>query len=214
MTPPPVCPRCSGALRAPGLWSSDWQCERHGAVAPLFVVPRACVETVSHLAARSDVPLWAPLPLLPGWTVTGMARAGDDRSGACGTALALSGPSPLGGAADIVFVAEEPGVGLGAGLAGQGGVDPGMDPDAAPDAKIEAAGHPTALWATPSAPDRMAFVGEAMGLWLWTVVWPPAAELVLIESISLHDLRERDHTAELVFGAPSPYLSPPPAPAT
>lgn len=48
----------------------------------------------------------------------GGASAGDERTGARATAVALAGPSPLGGPADLVLVAEEPGVGLGARLAG------------------------------------------------------------------------------------------------
>ncbi len=53
-----------------------------------------------------------------------------------------------------------------------------------------AAGHPTALWRAPSAADRVALVGEAGGVWLWAVLWPPAAELLLLEHVELADLRE------------------------
>ena len=31
----PVCPRCGGELRAPGVWSSAWTCAEHGSVDPL-----------------------------------------------------------------------------------------------------------------------------------------------------------------------------------
>ena len=143
--------------------------------------------------AGAAVPLWSPLPLLPGWTVTGLALVGDERGGARATALALSGPSPLGGPADLVLVAEEPGTGLGARIAGIDGVDPGDVVRGAPEAKVEAAGHPTALWRGPSADDRVAFVGEASGVWLHAVLWPPAAELVLLEHVVLHDLRHAAH---------------------
>ena len=48
----------------------------------------------------------------------------------------------------------------------------------------------------------------AQGVWLYAVLWPPAAELVLLEHVVLHDLRDEAHTgAELPFGAPSPRLS-------
>ena len=72
------CPRCSGALRAPGLMSSDWECAVHGAVAPLTTHLRPTAESVRQLAARPGVPLWAPLPLLPHWTLASVACAGDD----------------------------------------------------------------------------------------------------------------------------------------
>ncbi len=207
MSVAPICPRCGGPVKAPGLMTSRWQCEVHGTVLPLTVAPKVSPELLAQTAARSAVPLWAPLPLLPGWTVTGLAHAGDERQGCGATALALSGPSPLGGPADLVLVAEEPGVGLGARLAGTEGVDPGEVLSGPPEAKLEAAGHPTALWRAASAADRVAFVGEAAGVWLWAVLWPPAAELVLVEQVVLHDLRHAAHAAEVLpIGAPTPRL--------
>jgi len=206
MTAPPSCPRCTGALRPPGLMASDWSCATHGAVAPWHAVHPPSPEAARQLAARSDVPLWAPVPLLPSWALTGLGSAGDDRAGARATAVALAGPSPLGGPADLVLVAEEPGVGLGARLAGLDGIDPGPA-GGAPDAKVLAAGHPTPLWRCDSAPDRVAFAGEALGVWLWAVLWPPAAELVLLEHVELHDLRHDPHAdLDLPVGAPSSRL--------
>jgi hypothetical protein len=187
--------------------SSSWDCERHGAVAPLHVWPTVGPEVLAQAAARSVVPLWLPWPLLPGWTVTGLALAGDDRSGSRASALALSGPSPLGGPADLLLVAEEPGIGLGARYAGIESLDPGSCTEGHPEAKVQAAGHPTALWRCHSAEDRVAFVGEALGVWLWAVLWPPAAELVLIEHVVLHDLRDEAHSGlDLPVGAPSRRL--------
>ena len=55
----------------------------------------------------------------------------------------------------------------------------------------------------------MAFVGEALGVWLWAVLWPPAAELVLLEHVELHDLRDATHALlDLPVGAPSTRLLP------
>jgi hypothetical protein len=208
MTAAPTCPRCSGVLRAPGLMSSDWVCDLHGSVSPYHraLMPLSA-EVVAVAASRSDVPLWSPLPLLAGWAVAGLGWCGDDRRRASAVALAFMGPSPLGGPADLVLVAEEPGSGLGARLAGVDGLDPGDSVSGAPDAKIIAAGHPTALWRCQSAPDRVAFVGEALGVWLWAVLWPPAAELVLLEHVELHDVRSKEHAVlDLPVGAPSPRL--------
>jgi hypothetical protein len=208
VTVAPTCPRCSGDLRAPGLMSSSWSCEQHGAVQPLHAVAHPGNEALRKAAQSADVPLWSPLPLLPGWTVTGLAVAGDERAPAKATVLALSGPSPLGGPADLLLVAEEPGVGLGARYAGIPSLDPGGCTDGPPDAKVEAAGHPTALWRCDSADDRAAFVGEAKGVWLYAVLWPAAAELVLLEHVVLHDLRDDAHAAiDLPFGAPSPRIA-------
>lgn len=205
---PATCPRCDGPLRSPRLMSSSWECDRHGPVQPLRRWSRVTGDLLAQAAGQADVPLWAPFPPLPGWTVSGLALAGDERYGARGSALVLSGPSPLGGPADMVLVAEDPGLGLGARLAGIDGVDPGaLVVQRPPDAKVEAAGHPTALWRTDSSEDRMAFVGEALGVWLYLVVWPPAAELVLLEHLELQDLRADPHVAlDLPIGAPTSRL--------
>jgi hypothetical protein len=184
--------------------SSDWTCVVHGAVQPYSSFGPAALPQV---AAHAKVPVWCPLPLLPGWTAGGLGACGDERRGSAATVVALAGPSPLGGPADLLLVAEEPGVGLGANLAGIDDLDPGQVAVGQPDAKVLASGHPTALWRCTSADDRIAFVGEANGVWLWAVLWPPAAELVLIEHLELHDLRHANHQAlELPVGAPSPRL--------
>jgi hypothetical protein len=205
------CPRCGGVVRAPDLMSSDWRCDVHGAVLPFHVVRHISDETLELARAVARVPLWVPWPLLPGWTVTGVGWAGDDRSGGRATALACTGPAPLGGVADVVLIAEEPGVGLGARYAGLDGPDPGPAlADAlthtAAHAKVTTAGHPTPLWSVRSADGRSAYVGEAEGLWLWAILWPADAGYVFAEQVNLFDLRE-SLPGPLVFGAPSPYLN-------
>jgi hypothetical protein len=181
--------------------SSHWTCADHGPVEPYFNVRPEAVPQVSQ---HSRVPLWAPRPLLHGWTLGGLGWCGDERTGATATLLAMAGPSPIGGPADLVLVAEEPGVGLGAHVAGVEAIDPGNLTHGAPEAKLLANGHPTQLWRTASAPDRVAFVGEASGVWLWAVLWPPPAELVLMEHVDLHDLRFEPQ--DLPLGATSPRL--------
>jgi hypothetical protein len=181
--------------------SSDWTCERHGPVQPFF---RGVPEGLAQMTSTARVPVWTPWPLLHGWTLGGLAWCGDERTGATATLCAFAGPNPVGGPADLLLVAEEPGVGLGAHVAGLESVDPGDLAKGAPDAKVLAHGHPTPLWRAGSADDRVAFVGEAYGVWLWAVLWPPAAELVLMEHVDLHDLRQK--ALVLPQGAPSPRL--------
>ncbi|MDP9239176.1 MAG: phosphotransacetylase [Actinomycetota bacterium] len=207
MSQPPTCPRCAGPVRPPGLMSSDWHCELHGAVHPYSVAVTVGPEALDHLTQHAAVPVWCPVPLLPKWTVTGVAQAGDERTGARATVLACAGPAPLGGVADLLLVAEEPGIGLGAHHAGLPGPDPGREFTSVPAAKILVAGHPTPLWSVPADEHRCVFVGEAMGLWLWAVLWPLDAGYVFIEHVELHDLREQP-ACDLEFGAPSPYLRP------
>jgi hypothetical protein len=195
---------------------SEWRCDACGPVQPLYVAEHISLEILAATcdkirSTESGVPLWCPWPLLPGWMVTGVAWAGDDRGGPRATAVALSGPAPLSdGPADVVFVAEEPGIGLGNRLAGIPGPDPGpflrnsLETTAA-HAKVRAAGHPTPLWAVKSLEDRSAYVGEAKGMWLYAIAWPAPAGYVLADRILLHDLTD-SLPSELVFGAPSPNL--------
>lgn len=204
----PSCPRCGGELHPPGLWSSSWRCGVHGAVHPFQPVVQPTAERLQTMSRHSDVPVWLPWPLPRGWLVTGLASAGDERTGARATAVACSGPAPLGGVGELLIVAEEPGVGLGARLAGLEGPDPGRVPDLLPaDAKVHAAGHPTALWALEGPGDRAVYVGEALGCWLWAVLWPESAGFLLIDDFVLTDVREAAAGLDVPFGALSPRLA-------
>jgi hypothetical protein len=146
-----------------------------------------------------------------GWLVTGVGWAGDPREAARATVLACSGPSLLDeGPADLVFVAEEPGLGLGNRYAGLAGADPGPYladalTNTAAHAKLKAAGHPTPLWTVQTKPDRSVYIGEAKGFWLYAIAWPQVAGYLLSEVSALDDLSEW-LPSELTFGAPSPYL--------
>jgi hypothetical protein len=167
---------------------------------------RAALDAVRRVA---DVPVWLPWPLPPGWLVTGFAEAGDERTGARGSVTALCGPSLTHGPADLLVVAEEPGVGLGAGFAGLDGPDPGQGFNHGPaHAKIDIRGHPTPLWCVPAAPDRAVYAGEALGNWLWTIAWPAEVGcLIALAELSLRDLRDNDQDFDLPYGAFSPRLS-------
>src|SRR3978361_2188100 len=110
---PPNCPRCGRTVREPGLWSNAWQCEHHGEVRPYAKAGQISPEGITMLAHRAAVPLWVPHPMMTGWVVTGIGSCGDDRTNAGATVLCCSGPGPFGGPADLVLIAEEPGIGMG-----------------------------------------------------------------------------------------------------
>jgi hypothetical protein len=115
------------------------------------------------------------------------------------------------GRADLLVVAEEPGVGLGARHAGLPHADPGDSVGRdQPDARILAAGHPTPLWSVPTAADRAAFVGEAKGSWLWLLVWPAAAGVMVYDEMVLIDLCEDPIDVDAGFGSVTPRLAEPP----
>jgi len=202
----PVCPRCFARTLPPDLMSSEWRCATHGEVAPYHRALAEPERVLDMLPARSRVPVWMPDPMPVNWYPSGIAWAGDERTGARAVALAATGPSPVGGPGDLVLVADEPGVGLGASLAGLRG--PGADGVASrPEAKVEAAGHQTPLWPVASPPDRAGFVGEALGVWLWVILWPADAALLLLEDLVILDLRDAPEGADPpMFGAASPYL--------
>lgn len=201
------CPRCGLGVGSPDARSGDWRCGTHGAVAPLRLHAPVRPPRLAEARASSAVPLWVPWPLPPEWAVTGVALAGDPTRPACAGALALTGAAPLGGIAEVVLVAEEIGTGLGAGYAAVRGTDPGELPAHAPDAGVRVGGHVIPLWLLPSAPDRCCYVGEAMGCWLWIVLWPAEAGVLLLEDLVLHDVLDLP-TELLPAGPASPYLRP------
>ncbi|GAA1514699.1 hypothetical protein GCM10009730_20050 [Streptomyces albidochromogenes] len=182
----------------------------HGTVHPLQPVVPPSVEALTVAVKRAKVPVWMPWPLPVGWLFTGVTCAGDDRSGSRATVVACSGPGPLGGLGEMLLVAEELGVGLGARYAGVQGPDPGayMSMDKPPQAKLMAAGRPTPLWHLSGVPDdRAVFAGEACGLWLWAVVWPEQSGLMMYDELILTDLRDAGAEVDLVpCGALSPRL--------
>jgi hypothetical protein len=200
------------------VWSSAWRCDLHGEIDPLRPACRPSPEALAGLVKSAQVPVWVPWPLPYGWLVTGFSGAGDERTGARGTAVALSGPNPIGGPADLIVIAEEPGVGLGAGLAGLSGPDPGAGFARGPShASVRVGSHDAPLWlverergqALPQglAGDSCAvFAGEVAGGWVWLVLWPDSAGLMLVESLGLLDLREIAGPLGLPFGAQTTRL--------
>ena len=202
----PTCPRCDRVLRRPGLWSSAWYCEQHGDVHPLRPALSPSRAGLVSLLRTAQVPVWLPWPLPPGWLVTGFAGAGDERTGAQGCAVALSGPNPMGGPGEMMLVAECPRVGLGARFAGLAGPDP-CDQFAVgrPAAAVQFGHHELPLWHV-DAPGRAAFVGEVMGTWLWLVLWPDTAGLMMVDPLQVRDLRDPGQELDVPFGAPSPHL--------
>jgi hypothetical protein len=202
----PTCPRCDAGLRAPTIWSSAWHCEHHGEVHPLRPAQRPSAEALLRLLHEARVPVWLPWPLPPGWLVTGFAGAGDERTGTQGCAVALSGPNPVGGPGEMLLVSEGPRVGLGARFAGLDGPDPGSGFAVGPPcASVRYGHHELPLWQV-DAPGRAAFAGEVMGTWLWLVLWPDTAGVLLVEPLPVRDLRDPGLDLDVPFGALSPHL--------
>lgn len=201
-----TCPRCGAPVREPSAWSSAWQCALHGEVFPLRPAYSPSREGLAGLLRTAGVPVPVPWPLPAGWLVTGFAAAGDERTGARACVVALSAPDPAGGPGDLLIVVEEPGVGLGARLAGLDGPDPGDGfARCPPHALAHFEGHEIPMW-NVEAPGRAAFAGELKGNWLWMVLWPQTAGLLILEPLYLRDLRNPLQDLDLPYGAPSPRL--------
>ena len=202
----PICPRCQGELSEPSAWHSAWQCARHGAVQPLRPAHVPSVEGLTGRLQAAAVPVWLPGPIPVSWRVTGVTGAGEDRSGTRGCAVALSGPNPVGGLGEMLVVSEEPGLGLGAGLAGLAGPDPGEGFAAGPPhAVVQFGHHEFPLWSVES-PGAAVFAGEVLANWLWIILWPDTAGTLLLENLSLRDLRDPGQDLDVPFGALSPRL--------
>lgn len=106
----------------------------------------------------------------------------------------------------MLVISEELGVGLGAGFAGLAGPDPGSDfASRPPHACVRFGNHEFPLWHV-DAPERAAFAGEMMGNWLWLILWPDTAGMLLVEPLELRDLRDPGQELDLPFGALSPRL--------
>jgi len=193
-------------LREPSIWSSAWQCDLHGEVPPLRTGLSLSTEGLESVRRGAVVPVWLPWPLPHGWVVTGFATAGDERSGTRGCTVALSGPNPVGGLAEMLLISEEPGLGLGAGLAGLPGPDPGDGFAAGPPHAFVGFGHHEFPVWNVDAPGAAAFAGEVLGNWLWITLWPDTAGVLMLERLSLRDLRDPGQDLDLPFGARSPRL--------
>lgn len=208
MTAPLVCPRCSAEVSPPGLSTADYQCPVHGSVVALAPATSAEPSKIRQIAARATVPLWMVWPLPEGWLATGIrwCRRGDQK--VVGVATSVTGRGVSFGPSDLVVIAEEPGVGLGARYAGLDTPDPGDRISRLPaDTKIHIAGHPTALWNVPVEDDHAVYVGEAEGCWLWLIGWPELAWAGIHDDLRLVDVRASDWSVDLPLGALSPRLS-------
>lgn len=185
------CPRCPAPVREE---TGGWRCADHGAVPPLWRPALASYDAFGdHLKAADGFPTFLPWPLSPGWQVTDFGVVGE-RGRPCATLTGVAGSSPLDGMVEVLVVSEEPGTGLGARCAGTLHSDPGTQiAGNAPTARIRVGSQGIPLWpiSTHDADtqlDRSVFAGEAGGRWLWLVLRPASAMLLLADEWILADV--------------------------
>ena len=188
------CPRCSSPVTE---GKDGWQCLDHGDVLPLWRPALASYEDLAeHLRISGTFPTLVPWPLAPGWAITDFGCVAAPGEEAHATLLSCHGVSDLDGLVELTLVSEEPGIGLGARCAGTSRTDPGGDVgEGPPHAKVRIDGHPLPLWSVSTSDtdltfDRSVFVGEAHGRWLWMVMRPASAALLLRDEWILADLTE------------------------
>lgn len=186
------CPRCPSPVSDA---DGAWRCIDHGEITPLWRPAMADYDSFAeHLTRAGAMPTFLPWPLAPGWTVSdfGAVTAADGQGRA--SFVSSSGPSELDGVVEVTVVTEEPGVGLGARCAGVRHSDPGGEiGDGPPLAKVRITGHPVPLWPVLTSDadndfDRSVFAGEAHGRWLWLVLRPASAALLLKDEWILMDV--------------------------
>lgn len=162
-----------------------------------------------HVCSTSRVPVWLPWPLPESWVISDVVPVGDDVRGLSAVGTVLTGPNPLGGPAEMLVVAEEPGVGLAAGVVGLDGTDPGDVVRSAPYTHVDIDDHPVPMWLVPDGSDEAAIVGERDMVWLWVVVRPAAAGPMLVDRMSFADARTLGEEVRLFpYGARSSWLDP------
>jgi hypothetical protein len=185
------CPRCSAPVLEE---AGGWSCADHGDVPPLWRPDAATYASFSeHLKAAEGFPTYLPWPLSPGWQVTDFGVVGKPGK-ARATVTGVAGMSPLDGPVEILVVSEEPGTGLGARCAGTLHSDPGAQiMGSPPTARIRVESQAIALWPISTSDadlrlDRSVFAGEARGRWLWLVLRPASAMLLLADEWILADV--------------------------
>lgn len=203
------CPRCAAPVtRTP----EGWVCVEHGVTVPLWRPGTATYEDLGeHLRLAAGFPTYLPWPMSPGWRVTDFAVVAEEDGRVCATLTCCSGTSALDGPVDVLVVSEETGTGLGARVAGLQRPDPGPDlGQGPPSVKVRLERQAVGLWPVSTAGeesewDRSVVAGEAEGRWLWLVLRPASAVLLLRDDWILRDVGAAGPSlVEMPFGGPGP----------
>lgn len=213
----PGCPRCPAPLDAadPGdVPDSGSGCAGHGTWPTLWRAEESAYDAfVEHLRAARDFPTYLPWPMGPGWVVSDFGVVTEGSGAPVATLTCASGTSELDGPVDALLVAEEAGVGLGARCAGVPGSDPGHAVRGqSPLVKVRIGSTSVPLWAVSTHADRTAteldrtvLAGEAGGRWLWVVLRPASAILLMRDEWILRDVSGGGPLlVEMPFAGPGP----------
>jgi hypothetical protein len=204
----------------------SFACTVHGPIDPLWRPDQADYESFAELVGRiDDIPTYLPWPMSPGWSIADFGCVGSG-SRVRATVTSTVGTSDLDGEVEVTIVSEDPGIGLGARCAGTTYDDPGPQiSNGPPSIRVRAGGRTVPMWLVEdhgdtSAADReltvgrlsdgevlarAVFAGESDGRWLWLVMRPASAALLLHDDWLLADVTGFGPEAlEMPFGGPRP----------
>lgn len=202
------CPRCTEPVTE---WQGSWACANHGEIPPLWRPVESSYESFGeHLSVHPGFPTYLPWPMSPRWAITDFGVVGTPGK-ALATVTCVSGTSELDGPVDVFVVAEEAGTGLGARCAGTAHSDPGPEVgDGPPPIKVRIGTQSIPMWLVSTSMaderfDRTVFAGEASGRWLWIVLRPASAMLLMRDEWILRDVGEAGPgILEMEFGGHPP----------
>lgn len=187
----PGCPRCPATISTAG---SSWRCPTHGDVVPLWRAEEPTYAAFAdYLALARPFPTWLPWPMPPDWRVNDFGVVSVPTQSPSAAFLSFLGPTDLDGLVQMTLVTEEPRVGLAARCGGAIHTDPGAEVGEGPPlARVRLEAMTVPVWPVSvadgeSALDRLVLAGEASGRWLWLVLRPATAVLLLNDLGALVD---------------------------
>lgn len=200
------CPRCTAPLDDGEEGST---CPVHGVVEPLWRPEKVDYESFAEVVGRArGLPIYLPWPLSPGWSIADVGCVAG--TGPRASATTTVGVSDLDGEVEFNVVTEDPGVGLGGRVAGSRRTDPGDQIGTGlPAVRVRVDGRTVPMWVVDVDSDDFltssVFAGEADGRWLWLVLRPASAALLLQDEWLLADVAGFGPNAlEMPFGGPRP----------
>lgn len=163
-------------------------CDAHGPVDALLRPAGIDYQHWAELLELARMPVYLPWPLSPGWRVADFAVV-PGRA----TVTMVVGESSVDGPVSAQLVAEEPGVGVGTRCSGTTDVEVLAQLGArGPATRLQVHGRSVPLWPVdgPETGDPLTdarFVGEAAGRWLWLLIRPASAAMLLQDTWLLAD---------------------------
>ena len=211
------CPRCTSPVTGEG---ASFACSVHGPIEPLWRPDEADYDSFAELVGRSDdLPTYLPWPMSPGWSIADFGCVGNGGR-VRATVTTTVGTSDLDGEVEVTIVSEDPGRRPRRALRRHDVRRPGAADQQRPARRstcAPAAGPCRCGWSRTPATSRArhasdddllaraVFAGEADGRWLWLVMKPASAALLLHDDWLLADVTGFGPEAlEMPFGGPRP----------